>query len=84
MGTTIGQETAGRLQFNSDPVSIDLPNSKLKAWVPVGIYTLPGNPKNRGLIPDIPVKYSIEDYASGTDREIELVKKLIIRNEKSH
>jgi hypothetical protein len=77
MGTTIGQETAGGIQFNSDPVLVRLPNSQLSIMIPVAIYSLPGKPKNRGLIPDIPVKYAIEDYARGTDKEIEMIKKLV-------
>lgn len=77
MGTIIGQETSGRVQLCSDPVTIELPYSKLKASVPVAIYILPGDNPDRGVIPDIEVKYSVEDFRDGTDREIEKVKELV-------
>ena len=77
MGTIIGQETSGRVKLCSDPVTIELPHSKLKASVPVAIYTLPGNNPDRGVIPDIEVEHSIEDFRDGRDREMEKVKELI-------
>ena len=52
-GITIGQETAGRIRFGSDPVTVKLSNSKLKGSIPTAIYTLPGEDPDRGVIPDI-------------------------------
>jgi C-terminal processing protease CtpA/Prc len=77
MGTVIGQETAGRIKFNSDPVAVKLPNSGLQAYIPVAIYTLPGGDPNRGVMPDIIVDYSIEDLKNHTDKEMETVKDLM-------
>ena len=77
MGVVIGQETSGRESFGSDPVTITLPNSKLKGPIPLAIYTLPGNNPDRGVIPDIKVTRSIDDYHLGRDIEMEKVKELI-------
>jgi len=80
MGIIIGQETSGREKLCSDPVTIELPNSKLKATIPVAIYTLPGNNPDRGVIPDIKINYSINDYKNGVDKEMGKVKELIMSN----
>jgi C-terminal processing protease CtpA/Prc len=77
MGVVVGQETSGRLRFGSDPVTITLPNSKLKGSIPVAIYTLPGNNPDRGVMPDIKVSPTIADYHIGWDKEMEKVKELI-------
>jgi hypothetical protein len=77
MGTVIGQETGGRIQFNSDPVSVKLPKSKFEAQIPVAIFALPGHPPDRGVIPDIIIQYSIEDMKNGLDKEMEKVKELL-------
>jgi hypothetical protein len=77
MGVVVGQETSGRVRFGSDPVTITLPNSKLKGSIPVAIYTLPGNNPDRGVMPDIEVSPTIADYHFGWDKEMEKVKELI-------
>jgi hypothetical protein len=77
MGVVIGQETSGRESFGSDPVTVTLPNTKLKGSIPLAIYTLPGNNPDRGVIPDIKVSRSIDDYHLGRDKELEKVKELI-------
>ena len=77
IGVVIGQETSGRERFGSDPVTVTLPNSKLKGSIPLAIYTLPGNNPDRGVIPDIRVSRSIDDYHLGRDKELEKVKELI-------
>jgi hypothetical protein len=77
MGVAIGQETSGRESFGSDPVTVTLPSSKLKGSIPLAIYTLPGNNPDRGVIPDINVSRSIDDYHLGRDKELEKVKELI-------
>ena|GEM_PF-1207032 len=78
MGTIIGQETGGREAFCSDPILVELPNSKLRAKIPVAIYVLPGNNPHRGVLPDINVEYSVEDYINKRDKELEKVKELIL------
>jgi C-terminal processing protease CtpA/Prc len=77
MGVVVGQETSGRIRFGSDPVSITLPNTGLKGSIPVAIYTLPGNNPDRGVIPDIHVNRSIDDYRYGRDKALAKVKALI-------
>ena len=77
MGVVVGQETSGRVRFGSDPVTITLPNSKLKGSIPVAIYTLPGKHPDRGVMPDVKVSRSIDDFHSGWDKEMEKVKELI-------
>ena len=77
MGVVIGQETSGRICFGSDPVNITLPNSKLKGSIPLAVYALPGDNPDRGVIPDVEVSRSIDDFHSGWDKEMEKVKKLI-------
>ena len=76
-GVVIGRETAGRIGFGSDPVTVKLPNSKLKGSIPVAIYTLPGGNPDRGVIPDIVVSRTIDDYRLGRDVEMEKIKSLI-------
>lgn len=77
MGIIIGQETSGREKLCSDPITIELPHTKLKASIPLAIYTLPGDNPDRGVIPDIRINYSIEDYENGIDKELQKVKELI-------
>ena len=77
MGVVVGRETSGRISFLSDPITITLPNTKLKGTIPVAIYTLPGDNPDRGVIPDIYVTRSIDDYRLGWDKELEKVKELI-------
>jgi hypothetical protein len=77
MGVVIGQETSGRISFGSDPVTITLPHSKLQGSMPVAVYTLPGNDPDRGVMPDINVSRTINDYHLGWDKEMEKVKELI-------
>ena len=77
MGTIIGQETSGREKLCSDPVTIELPHSRLKASIPLATYTLPGENPNRGVIPDIEISYSIKDLEDGSDKEMEKVRELV-------
>ena len=79
MGTVIGQETAGRIKFNSDPVAVKLPNSGLRVYIPVAIYALPGDKPAQGVIPDVVTDYSIEDLKKHTDKEIAKTKELLTK-----
>jgi hypothetical protein len=56
---------------------MSLPNSKLKGSFPVAIYQLPGNNPDRGVMPDVKVFRSINDFHSGGDKEMETVQELI-------
>lgn len=77
MGIVVGQETGGRVDFLSDPKDVELPNSKLIAKIPVTILVLLGKDPDRGVMPDIEVKYTIEDYINQKDKDLETVKELI-------
>ena len=76
-GIIVGRETAGRERFCSDPVAVKFSNCKLKGSIPVAVYTLPGENPNRGVIPDIVVAPTIDDYRLGKDVDMEKVKSLI-------
>ena len=77
MGSIIGQETAGRLKFCSDPVTRRLPHTGLEVNIPVAIYALPGDNPDRGVIPDIIINYSLDDLINKRDLEMEKVRELI-------
>ncbi len=77
MGLIVGQETGGRVSFSSDPIFVELPNTALRAVIPVAILTLPGDNPSRGVLPDIPVEYSLDDYMAQRDRELDTVRQLV-------
>lgn len=77
MGIVIGRETASRVRFCSDSVTVKLPNSGLKCRIPVAVYELPGTNPDRGVVPDIVVVNTISHYRSGRDMDMEKVKELI-------
>ncbi|NQT81236.1 MAG: hypothetical protein HQ555_12695 [Candidatus Aminicenantes bacterium] len=77
LGTIVGQETGGRETFTSDPITIQMPNSPFRAVIPVAILALPGKNPDRGVLPDIEVEYTFEDYISNRDLDLEKVKTLI-------
>ena len=76
-GIIVGRETAGRISFGSDPITIKLPNTRLKGSLPSAIYILPGENPDRGVIPDIVVSQTIDDYRIGRDMEMDKIKVLI-------
>lgn len=67
----IGQETGGNPNQNTSGVSLPLhlPNSKLRVFIPLVIFEMNVNFPNtrRGVIPDVPMKNSIEDELKGYD-----------------
>jgi len=77
MGTSVGQETGGRTVFTSDSILIELPHSHLRVWIPVAILGLPGDDADRGLLPDVEVKYTVDDHLTGRDKDLEKVRELI-------
>ncbi len=77
LGTIVGRETGGRLDFFSDTVDIELPSTGLVAKIPSAILTLYGDNQTRGVIPDRAVKYTVEDFLSGRDPDIEAVKEIV-------
>jgi hypothetical protein len=81
MGTIVGQETGGRQVFSSDVIPIEMPKSTLKVFIPVAILALPGNNPDRGILPDVEVEYTFEDYKSKKDKDLEKVKELILQDQ---
>jgi hypothetical protein len=77
MGTVVGQETGGRIDFLSDPKLLELPNSKLRANIPVATLVLPGKDFDRGVIPDIKIEYTSDDYVNKRDKDLEAIKEQI-------
>ena len=67
MGIVVGNETGGRIGFNSDPIDVELKNSKLVAKIPTAILVLPGSERDRGLIPDIQVELNVRQLQQGKD-----------------
>lgn len=80
VGMIVGRETGGRLDFLSDPKVVDLPHSKLRAKMPVAVIVLPGGDPDKGVIPDIEVKYAFEDLVKDVDVDIDAVKAFIRRD----
>ncbi len=80
MGTVVGQETAGRVKFCSDPVHLELPRTGLTVSIPVAIYALPGSSPDRGVIPDIVVDVTLADLRQGRDRVIDAVRERLERS----
>jgi len=70
----VGRETGGRIDFFSDTISIELPNSKLISKIPTALMTLQGDKAERGIIPDRIVRYTINDFLNENDPDIETIK----------
>jgi C-terminal processing protease CtpA/Prc len=77
MGVVVGRETGGRLDFLSDARTVEFPNSRLRIMMPVAKLILEGDHPNRGVLPDVPVEFTPDDYINQRDRDIERVKELI-------
>lgn len=80
MGTIVGQETGGRKVFSSDSILIEMPKSTLNVWIPVAILALAGKNPDRGVLPDVEVEYTFEDYKSKKDIDLEKIKELILQD----
>ena len=76
VGTIVGQETGGLPTSYGDTYKFKLPNSGLNARVSWKFFLRPsGGNDGKGVIPDIPIKYSINDLISGEDLEMKYVLK---------
>ncbi|MGE0568035.1 MAG: S41 family peptidase [Bacteroidia bacterium] len=80
--TFIGQETGGTLEGSNAIITpyYTMPNTKTKLRIPT--FRLMHDPIakpiiGRGIIPDIPIKYSIEDYRKHRDLEMRKVLELL-------
>lgn len=79
LGTLVGRTTGGNQRgLNGGIIFFTvLPNTQIEVDIPViGSYTLPDTP-NGGIVPDLPVEPTVEDYLSGKDRELEYILQLI-------
>ncbi|RZJ53971.1 MAG: hypothetical protein EOO44_06675 [Flavobacterium sp.] len=88
--TFIGEETGGGYYGNSSGsfLSFTLPNSKINGRIPLCKFVIEPKkditiPFGRGVLPDFEVQPSIEDYFSGVDTEMEFVKTMISKKNKS-
>jgi hypothetical protein len=81
LATFVGQESAGGYYGNTAgfmPI-ITLPNSRLDVRVPLVAYYIAvagGQPAARGVAPDYPVQYTIEDVTARKDKEMEVALRL--------
>ena len=78
----IGEETGGAFEGPSGGASIviQLPNSKIMVRISPNIhlsYLYKKHPFGRGLLPDYPIQYSVEDHLNGRDLEMEKALELI-------
>ncbi len=82
--TFIGEESAGGYYGNtSGPrMPITLPNTKLQMSLPLMTYymAVSGSPANHGVVPDYPVKYTIQELLEGKDKEMALALELAGKN----
>lgn len=74
VGTIIGQETGGLPTSYGDTYKFELPNTKLIAKSSYKYFIRPsGIDDGRGVLPDIEIKYSIDDLILEKDLEMEYV-----------
>jgi hypothetical protein len=78
LGLIAGQETGGRKRLTSDPVDVELPNTHLRATIPVALMVLPGSHPERGVLPDLPVDLTIDQLRRGGDPDLDAVRTHII------
>ncbi|HMB25332.1 MAG: S41 family peptidase [Chloroflexota bacterium] len=77
LGTIVGRETGGRVYMQSDMLPVILPNSNLMYMIPTAKFTVCDDDPDRGIIPDVTVDLTVEDYASQQDQDMEQVIDLI-------
>ncbi len=79
LATLVGQETGGNLRgLNGGQMFfLDLPNTLIEMDIPIfAVYPLTEQP-DRGVVPDVVVRPTIEMVATGRDPELEAVKEII-------
>jgi hypothetical protein len=77
LGTIVGQETGGRVYMSSDMMPVFLPNSNLIYMVPVSKFIVSNDNPDQGIVPDVTVGFTPEDYVNHRDKDIERVIELI-------
>lgn len=79
IGTFVGEEVGGTYVGNSGGILgwIELPNTKLKVRIAMVKYEIAGdeNSTRNGVLPDIEIKYTIEEKIKGIDLEMRAVLK---------
>jgi Peptidase family S41 len=83
--TFIGEESGGGYYGNtSGPGAfLTLPNTKLQAYVPLMTYYMAVRgykAASHGVVPDYPVKYTIDELREGKDKELALALELARKN----
>lgn len=82
----VGRETGGGAFGCNAGQSffVELPNTRMIVKIPAYRIRLPlpGRDNGRGVMPDYPVSYSLDDLRQGIDKDLEQVKKIILRNDK--
>ena len=73
LGTIVGRESGGRVYMESDMRPVFLPHSNLMYLIPVAKFVVCDGDPDQGVIPDITVELTPEDYISGQDRDVEQV-----------
>lgn len=78
----VGRETGGGAYGCNAGQSffVELPNTQMIVKIPAYRIRLPvpGTDTGRGVLPDYPVSYSVDDLRQGRDRDLEKVKALLI------
>jgi hypothetical protein len=78
----IGEESGGTFEgpTGGDNIVIQLPNSKIMVRISPNVqigHMYQKHPIGRGVLPDYPIKYTIQDVLNGRDLEMEKAKSLI-------
>jgi C-terminal processing protease CtpA/Prc len=73
--TFVGEETGGAYVGNTSggAANLVLPHSGLRVHIPILRYDLavkPAQPFGRGIMPDVPVTYSIAELIAGDDKQL--------------
>jgi len=83
----VGRETGGGAYGCNAGQSffVELPNTRMIVKIPAYRIRLPlpGRDTGRGVLPDYPVRYLIDDLRQGRDKDLEQVKSLLQTNDKS-
>jgi hypothetical protein len=77
LGTIVGRETGGRVYMESDARPVFLPNSNLMYLIPVANFIVCNNSPDRGVIPDITIDLTAEDFINHEDKDMKQVINLI-------
>lgn len=82
LGIFVGEETGGAFEGNTSngEIILTLPNSGIRVGIPLfrieNAVSVPQK-KGRGVIPDYPITYSIQDLLEEIDKEQDVIKEMI-------